>query len=129
MTHWGEILPMIGASAAVSGAMAGAMRFAFQRGGPLGLWRDREEAFRVPAAPLAASLREPRMLAFMLVWFGVNILFGFVSLGGAGLTQAVAWQAHIGGFLAGLFGFALFDPVPTSAAVNGKGPDPTSTIN
>ena len=129
MTHWGEVLPMIGASAAVSGAMAAAMRFAFQRGGPLGFWRDREEAFRVPAAPLAASLRDPRMLAFMLVWFGVNILFGLVSLGGSGLTQAVAWQAHIGGFLAGLVGFALFDPVPTSAAVSGKGPDSTSTIH
>jgi membrane associated rhomboid family serine protease len=24
----------------------------------------------------------------------------------------VAWQAHIGGFLAGLVLFALFDPVP-----------------
>ncbi len=28
-THWGELTPMIGASAAVSGFMAGAIRFAF----------------------------------------------------------------------------------------------------
>jgi membrane associated rhomboid family serine protease len=69
------------------------------------------------------------VLAFILVWFGVNILFGFVSLGGSGLTQAVAWQAHIGGFVAGFFGFGLFDPVPPSAAVNGQGPDPTSTVH
>src|SRR3981189_1620416 len=41
VTHFGELLPMVGASAAISGAMAGAMRFAFQRGGPLGMWRDR----------------------------------------------------------------------------------------
>ncbi len=129
-THFGEILPMIGASAAVSGAMAAAMRFAFQRGGPLGFWRDREEAYRVPAAPLAQSLRDPRVLAFLLVWFGVNILFGFVSLGGSGFTQAVAWQAHIGGFLAGLLGFAFFDPVPPAAASNGgQGPDQSSTIH
>ena len=105
VTHFGELLPMIGASAAISGTMAAAMRFAFQRGGPLGLWRDRDEAYRVPAAPLAASLRDPRVLAFLLVWFGVNLLFGFVSLGMPGVEQAVAWQAHIGGFLAGLFGF------------------------
>jgi membrane associated rhomboid family serine protease len=26
---------------------------------------------------------------------------------------AIAWQAHIGGFLAGLFGFALLDPART----------------
>ena len=73
-THFGELLPMVGASAAISGAMAAAMRFAFQRGGPLGMWRDREAACRVPAAPLAASLRDPRVLAFLLVWFGVNML-------------------------------------------------------
>src|SRR6516165_9581403 len=78
ITHFGQLLPMVGASASISGAMAAATRFAFQRGGPLGLWRDPAEACRVPAAPLAASLRDPRVLAFALVWFGVNILFGKV---------------------------------------------------
>jgi membrane associated rhomboid family serine protease len=114
MTHFGELLPMIGASAAISGAMAAAMRFAFQRGGPLGLWRDQQEAYRVPAAPLTASLRDPRVLAFLVVWFGVNLLFGLGSIGLSGVEQAVAWQAHIGGFLAGLLGFSAFDPVPMS---------------
>ena len=33
-------------------------------------------------------------------------------IGIPGVEQAVAWQAHIGGFLAGLFGFAAFDPIP-----------------
>jgi len=127
VTHFGEILPMIGASAAVSGAMAAAIRFAFQRGGPLGFWRDGEQAHRVPAAPLAVCLRDPRVVAFLLVWFGCNILFGFVSLGGSGLTQAVAWQAHIGGFVAGLLGFAFFDPVPPAAALDDKTPEPDQT--
>ena len=36
-THAGEQFPMIGASAAISGTMAAAMRFSFQRGGPLGI--------------------------------------------------------------------------------------------
>ena len=39
VSHPGAMVPMIGASAAISGAMAAAMRFVFQRGGPLGLWR------------------------------------------------------------------------------------------
>jgi membrane associated rhomboid family serine protease len=130
VTHFGELLPMVGASAAISGAMAAAMRFAFQRGGPLGLWRNREQACRVPAAPLAASLRDPRVLAFLLVWFGVNILFGVFSIGMPGIEQAIAWQAHIGGFLAGMVAFAAFDPVPTSTELDGgKGPDPTSTVH
>ena len=50
-THFGQLLPMIGASAAISGAMAAAMRFAFQRGGPLAMWRGQPgNAYRVPAA-------------------------------------------------------------------------------
>jgi membrane associated rhomboid family serine protease len=130
VTHFGELLPMVGASAAISGAMAAATRFVFQRGGPLELWRDRAQASRVPAAPLAASLRDPRVLAFLLVWFGVNILFGVFSLGLPGVEQAIAWQAHIGGFLAGLLAFTAFDPVPTATDVDrGKGPDPTPTAH
>src|SRR5947209_3875287 len=130
VTHFGELLPMIGASASISGAMAAATRFAFQRGGPLELWRDPAEACRVPAAPLATSLRDPRVLAFVLVWFGVNILFGVFSLGMPGIEQAIAWQAHIGGFLVGLFAFAAFDPVPTSTKLDsGKGSDPTLTAH
>ena len=42
LTNAGSQAPMIGASAAISGAMAAAMRFAFQRGGPLGALGSRE---------------------------------------------------------------------------------------
>jgi len=130
ITHFGELLPMVGASAAISGAMAAAMRFVFQRGGPLGMWRDREAASRVPAAPLAACLRDPRVLAFLLVWFGVNILFGVFSIGAGGVDQAIAWQAHIGGFVAGLVAFAAFDPVPMATGPDSdKGSDPTTGVH
>lgn len=110
-THAGEQFPMIGASAAVSGAMAAAMRFAFQRGGPLGMMRGGEnESYRVPAIPLTGVLRDGRVLLFLAVWFGINIFFGMNSLPITGSDQPVAWQAHIGGFLAGLLLFSWFDP-------------------
>jgi transposase/cytochrome c553 len=83
---------------------------------PLALWRDREEAYRVPAAPLTSSLQDPRVLAFLLVWFGVNLLLGLGSISMAGVEQAIAWQAHIGGFLAGLLAFAAFDPIRSRRA-------------
>lgn len=112
IAHLGELSPMIGASAAVSGTMAAAIRFVFQRGGPLGLiGRADDEAFRVPAAPLMQNLRDPRVLVFLGLWFGVNILFGVGAIPLPGVDGAVAWEAHIGGFVAGLLGFALFDPV------------------
>ena len=112
ITHQAEQGPVVGASAAISGTMAAAMRFAFQRGGPLGFWQNRDEAaYRVPALPLRGVLRDPRVIAFLVVWFGVNLLFG---IGSSPITgdQPVAWEAHIGGFLAGLLLFSLFDPVP-----------------
>src|SRR5438034_1088288 len=45
--HHGEPMPLVGASAAISGAMAAAMRFAFERGGPLSAFRrDDDLAYR-----------------------------------------------------------------------------------
>lgn len=109
--HFGELYPMVGASAAISGTMAAAMRFAFQRGGPLLSWHTHDDAaYRVPAVSLIGALRDPRFLAFVGVWFGINAIFG---LGGLQLDngQSVAWEAHIGGFVAGVLLFSLFDPV------------------
>ena len=42
-------------------------------------------------------------------------LFGVGSLSIVGEDQSIAWQAHVGGFLAGLLLFALFDPVGPEA--------------
>jgi membrane associated rhomboid family serine protease len=112
VTNWGAILPMVGASAAISGFMAAATRFAFQQGGPLDSWRHHDpESYLIPAAPLSVALRNPRVFAFVGVWFGLNLLFGIGGAALPGADEAVAWQAHIGGFLAGLLLFPLFDPV------------------
>jgi membrane associated rhomboid family serine protease len=112
MSHPGAMLPMIGASAAISGAMAAALRFVFQKGGPLSRWRGESDgdAYRVPAASLMATLRDPRFLVFLGAWIGLNALFGLGSVSIVEDGQEIAWQAHIGGFLAGLFLFNAFDP-------------------
>jgi membrane associated rhomboid family serine protease len=110
MTHFGQMVPMVGASGAISGAMSGAMRFAFQRGGPL-TFGGSDKSYRVPALSLVESFRDPRVLAFLAVWFGLNLLFGLGSVSLTGNEQPVAWQAHVGGFIAGLVLFSWFDPV------------------
>jgi len=122
ITHASAMVPMIGASAAISGAMAAALRFVFQRGGPLGLWRGEisNDAYRVPAASLVATLRDPRFLIFFGTWMGLNLLVGLgtVSIGDEG--QEIAWQAHIGGFIAGLLLFNAFDPIAPRRALASK---------
>jgi membrane associated rhomboid family serine protease len=112
LTHQQETAPMIGASAAVSGAMAACIRFAFQSGSFLSFRRgDAELAAHVPALSLWRSLQNSRVLGFLAIWFGINIVFGLGSVAVGATTQSVAWQAHIGGFLAGLLLFSWFDPV------------------
>jgi membrane associated rhomboid family serine protease len=119
--HFGSWLPMVGASASISAAMAAAIRFAFQPGEPLALWRDPEAVYRVPAAPLAQGLRDRRVIAFLLVWAGANFLFGWLgSVGMGGIQQAIAWEAHVGGFVFGLLAFAVFDPIPIAGKGNRK---------
>jgi membrane associated rhomboid family serine protease len=110
--------------------MAAAIRFVFQRGGPLsGLRGDELVSYRIPAPPLLKLLRDPRVLIFLLMWFGLNFLFGEFSSSLPGAGENIAWEAHIGGFLAGLFGFAALDPVEASTAAHEEDIHQTEVIS
>jgi membrane associated rhomboid family serine protease len=47
-------------------------------------------------------------LIFVALWFGVNLLFGLFPRA-VGETELIAWEAHLGGFVAGLLSFGLLD--------------------
>ena len=116
VTHMADLEPVVGASAAVSGVMAAAARFVFQPGAPLDVslgFADRaneDYAYRLPALPLRRILSNRAALSFLLFWFLANLLFGAVPAPAGIENAAVAWQAHIGGFLVGLLAFRWFDP-------------------
>lgn len=116
LTHMKDLEPVVGASAAVSGVMAAAVRFVFQPGAPLDErlgFSDRapeEIAYRLPALPLRKILSSRSAVSFLLFWFLANFLFGAVQNPAGVENAAVAWQAHIGGFLFGLLAFRWFDP-------------------
>ena len=117
LTHLGELVPMVGASAGISGAMGAVLRFVFRSGGHLNLSAGRDGGIdRAPAMPLAAMLRNRRVLFILLVSIGVYALFGLQFFALPGIEQSIAWEAHIGGFLMGLLAFTLFDPVGHSIA-------------
>ena len=112
--HRFDATPVIGASAAVSGAMAASIRFVFQPGAPLGrvlsFNADESAAYRQPALPLSRVFRDRRALTFLIFWFATNLIFG-IGAQPLGITESgVAWEAHVGGFLAGLLLFSWFDP-------------------
>ena len=131
LTHEHALAPMIGASASVSGTMAAAVRFAFVQGSFLSFSRgDADAAAKVPALSLSRALRNRRVLSFLGIWIGVNILFGVGSIAIGADGASVAWQAHIGGFLAGLMLFSLFDPVsrPSTNAADASSLDQSGQI-
>lgn len=106
--NWGLLAPMVGASGAVAGLMAGTFRFLFpalDRGG-LHLLRTNPRSVRLMG--LAEVWIDRRMVAVTLVWVGINALAA-VGLGAPGAGGAIAWEAHIGGYFAGLLTFGLFE--------------------
>ena len=101
--NWGSPNPVIGASGAISGLMAAGVRLLpTLRPGPDG------------GAPLPILSRQ--FLVFALVWMGMNVIVGVTGLGMGGETALIAWQAHLGGFLAGMVLAVPFDRLRPQAA-------------
>ncbi len=99
LTHSGAEIPLVGASAAISAHMASVCRFAFDRG--VRYRPTTQTDWRMPARPLVDILRDGRVLGFLGAWFAVNLFFGLTNAGGSVSSGALAWEAHIGGFVFG----------------------------
>lgn len=108
----GLLAPMIGASGAVSGLMGGTMRFLFSaldRGGIVAL---RETPHVIPLMPLSETLKDRRVVLVTLAYVVINI-FGLFGFGAITTHGGIAWEAHLGGYAAGLLAFGFFDRAPT----------------
>jgi membrane associated rhomboid family serine protease len=107
----GIMVPMIGASGAISGLMGGTMRFMFTAIDGRGLAALREAPGSVPLMPLRQALTDKRVLLVTVTFLAANIL-AVLGLGSFG-ESGIAWEAHIGGYFAGLLTFGFFDPQQT----------------
>jgi membrane associated rhomboid family serine protease len=87
-----SMVPMIGASGAISGVLAGYMT----------LFPHARVVTLIPIFIFIHFMEVPAGI-FIVLWFALQLVLGYLSLGiiaeGGG---GVAWFAHIGGFLAGL---------------------------
>ncbi len=108
VVYWGEISLMIGASGAISGQMAAAIRLMFSS--PGGLSNMQLTDFSgIRVLSLVQLLQVRGALMFIVVWLVLNLVFGLSGFGTGGGIARIAWEAHLGGFLAGLLLFGLFD--------------------
>lgn len=93
--NWGSPAPVIGASGAVSGLWAVGFLML-----PT-VWEDSWQ-------PLG-SILSTRMLVWTAFFVGINLFAGLTGMGTGDEVQLVAWQAHIGGYAAGLLLVHPFD--------------------
>lgn len=89
-----SIVPMVGASGAISGVLAGYV-----------VLHPRAPVLTLVPIPLALFVEVPAFV-FIFVWFALQVLFGFLASRGFA-SGSVAWWAHIGGFLVGLIAILL----------------------
>ncbi len=110
LTHWGEVAIVIGASGAVSGLMAAAIPLMYGAGLRLGDTYRMDIATVRPLRPLEI-LTNRRAFIFTLVWIAVTLFSGASGWTGASFMEEgrIAWEAHLGGFVAGLIAFYWLD--------------------
>lgn len=106
--RWGEAVPMVGASGAISGLMAAGFRLLLPAIDTGEIHEMRESPQSVRLATLSECLSNRRVMlavgAFILVNFAIAVAAPL-------LTDAagIAWEAHLGGFAAGFLLLGAFD--------------------
>ncbi len=97
--HPDTTVPLLGASGAISG-MVGAVGRISLSGQP-----ENGMPFRTRSTALT----------FVVLWLVFNFIFGVIGMGLFGMEGEVAWEAHLGGFIAG---FALMSIFGTRLPLN-----------
>jgi membrane associated rhomboid family serine protease len=92
--NWGSSGFMVGASGAVSGLIGAAIPIMYGRHQPL---------------RFSELIRDGRALAFTAAWLALTLFSGATGWTGNSFADdfTIAWEAHLGGFLAGLASFYL----------------------
>ena len=98
-----DVTPMIGASGAIAGLMGAAARFGFSTNRQIGTSRFID---RLPS--LTSLVANRSVLTFLAIFLATNLLIGSGQFNG--LETSIAWQAHIGGIIAGFLFIPLFLP-------------------
>lgn len=101
--HSMEAVPVVGASGAISGMMGAAARFGFQIDRHAG-----KAAFAGPVRSIPSVFHSRTAMTFLIVWFAINLAMG-LGFDPSDSGGRIAWEAHIGGFLAGFLLVRLFD--------------------
>ena len=101
--RWGEVINIVGASGGIMGLMGASVPLRYGSSQPDGHWRP---------ASFAELLRNPSALKCTVLMLAVTLFSGGTGWTGNSFLpeSSIAWEAHIGGFLAGLLAFYWLAP-------------------
>ncbi|SSZ40637.1 Rhomboid family [Bartonella grahamii] len=105
--HQESTISLIGASGSVSGMMGAIARYGFSSG-YLAVNAQNEKLFG-PLLSIKKALCSKGMLVYMGVWLMADFIIGISSILFEENGISIAWEAHIGGFLAGFLLVGFFD--------------------
>lgn len=115
LVRWGDVVPMVGASGAISGLMAAGFRLLLPAIDNGEVHEMREAPRSVRLATLTECLGNRRVMFAILAFVAINFA---IAVAAPMLTDAagIAWEAHLGGFAAGFLLLGAFDiPQPLDA--------------
>jgi membrane associated rhomboid family serine protease len=70
-------------------------------GGAIRMMNVRQPYLNVATLPLQ-PLYSRQVLSFTAIWMVLNFVTGYFAIGTFGAVQTIAWQDHLGGYIAGL---------------------------
>jgi membrane associated rhomboid family serine protease len=103
IVHWGEYVVMVGASGAVSGMLGASVPIMYAPGAAE-RFRTEAPAEQYSILSFSSLLQNYRALWFMAIWLFFTFMTGATQLiVPTALLEGrqIAWEAHLGGFLAG----------------------------
>jgi len=86
---------LLGASGAVSGMVGAAAR--------VSIWPPRHAGSALP------FWQTSTIISFVVIWLVLNVVFGVFPIFITGDYAGIAWEAHLGGFIAGFLLIGAFD--------------------
>lgn len=98
--------PLVGASGAISGMMGAAARFGFRRVTLYSASGRQVPCFGGPVLSVMQTVKNRTVQTFVGFWLLINVITGMYA-SAPGSLSGIAWEAHIGGFVAGFFGVVL----------------------
>ena len=119
IAHWQQFIIVVGASGIVSAALAAAVPIMFAEGFSYGRTSDAGYK-RLKVLTPQQLLNNYSALIFTAVFLAMTLLSGASqTLSGTAFLEerSIAWQAHLGGFIAGFILFYVLDRWKVSATI------------